>query len=76
LTTGWERGLRKWCADGTLPLSASKEILMLLILLIILAIILLGGGSWGYSRYGGWSFGPLGLILIILVVLWALGYLR
>jgi hypothetical protein len=47
-----------------------------LILLIILIILLVGAmPTWGYSR--GWGYypsGSLGLILIIVIILWAMGY--
>jgi hypothetical protein len=49
---------------------------MSLILLIILIVLLIGAlPSWGYSR--GWGYYPsggLGLILIIVLILWLLGY--
>jgi hypothetical protein len=46
------------------------------LLLIIILIILFGGGlgwhsGWGY--YGVGPYGGLGLILVIIVVIWALG---
>jgi hypothetical protein len=48
-----------------------------LILLIIVIILLVGAmPTWGYSR--GWGYYPsggLGLILIILLILWLMGYL-
>jgi hypothetical protein len=50
---------------------------MSLILLIILIILLIGAmPTWGYSR--GWGYYPsggLGLILIIVLILWLMGYL-
>jgi hypothetical protein len=48
----------------------------MLILLIVLLILAGGGGFWGHSRYGyaGWS--PLGIVLVLLVILWATGNLR
>jgi len=48
---------------------------MLMILLIVLLVLALGGGTWGHSRYGftGWS--PAGLIVLVLVLLWATGRL-
>lgn len=49
---------------------------MLTILLIILLILLLAGGGWGYNAYGGWSFSPLAIVLIVLVVLYLVGVLR
>ena len=49
-----------------------------LILIIIILLLLFGGGGYGYRR--GWGPGPLGgyvgIILIILVVLYLLGYIR
>ena len=50
---------------------------MLLTLLIVLLVLALVGGGWGYSRpgYGYWSFSPLGLIAVILVVLLLFGAL-
>lgn len=49
-----------------------------LILLIILLILVIGAvPAWPYSR--GWGYYPsggLGLVLIIIIVLWALGMLR
>jgi hypothetical protein len=48
------------------------------ILIILLILLLLGSlPSWGYSR--GWGYGPsglLGLILIIVIVLWLMGYVH
>lgn len=48
-----------------------------LILLIILLILVLGSvPAWPYSR--GWGYYPsggLGLVLVIVIILWALGYL-
>ncbi|MEA3001761.1 MAG: hypothetical protein QOH81_549 [Sphingomonadales bacterium] len=49
---------------------------MSLILLVILIILLLGAlPTWGYSR--GWGYYPsggLGLILIIILILYLMGY--
>jgi hypothetical protein len=47
---------------------------MLLILLVGLLVLSLAGGGWGYSRYGyvGWS--PAGVLVVLLVVLWATGH--
>jgi hypothetical protein len=48
-----------------------------LILLIIIIILLVGAmPTWGYSR--GWGYYPsggLGLVLIIVLILWLMGYL-
>ena len=49
---------------------------MELILIIILILLLIGAfPRWPYSR--GWGYYPsggLGLILLIVLILWALGY--
>lgn len=49
-----------------------------LILLVILIILLIGAvPAWPYSR--GWGYYPsggLGLVLVIIIVLWLLGYFR
>ncbi|MGA8030741.1 MAG: DUF3309 domain-containing protein [Bryobacteraceae bacterium] len=48
-----------------------------LILLVIILILLIGSvPAWPYSR--GWGYYPsggLGLVLVIVIVLWLLGYL-
>ncbi|HEX5181602.1 MAG TPA: DUF3309 family protein [Allosphingosinicella sp.] len=48
-----------------------------LILLIILIILIIGAmPRWGYSR--GWGYYPsggFGLILILILILWLMGYL-
>lgn len=48
---------------------------MLLTIIIVLLLLSLGGAGWGHGRYGlvGWT--PAGLILLVLVVLWATGRL-
>ena len=47
------------------------------ILLIILVLLVIGSlPTWGYSR--GWGYYPsggLGLILLIVLILWLLGYI-
>ena len=49
-----------------------------LILLVILLVLLIGAiPAWPYSR--GWGYYPsggLGLVLVIIIVLFLLGYLR
>lgn len=48
---------------------------LLMLLIIVLVVALLFGAWQGPSLgYAGWS--PLGLILLIIVVLWATGNLR
>jgi hypothetical protein len=49
---------------------------MLTILLIVILVLALGGGGWGHSRYGVASWSPAGLLVLLLVVLWATGNLR
>lgn len=48
-----------------------------LILLIILVILLVGAApAWPYSR--GWGYYPsggLGLVLVLVIIAWMLGYL-
>ena len=50
----------------------------MLILLIILLVLAVGSApAWPYSR--GWGYAPsggLGTILLILLILWLLGFLR
>jgi Protein of unknown function (DUF3309) len=47
----------------------------MLTLIIVLLVISAIFGGWGHSRFGytGWS--PLGIILVVLVILWATGSL-
>jgi len=47
----------------------------MLTLLVVLLIISAVFGGWGHSRFGytGWS--PLGIVLVVLVILWATGNL-
>lgn len=51
---------------------------MELILIIVLVVLLLGAApTWGYSR--SWGYGPsgtLGTILLIVIILYALGYIH
>jgi hypothetical protein len=49
------------------------------ILIIVVLILLFGGGGgyYGYNRYGGAGLGGvLGLVLIVVIVLWAVGRLH
>jgi len=46
------------------------------ILLIVLLVLALGGGGWGMSRYGGWSWSPAGVILLVGVILFFTGHLN
>jgi hypothetical protein len=41
----------------------------LLILLVILVLLFGGVGFYGGSRYGPWSWSPLGIIFVILLIL-------
>jgi hypothetical protein len=47
-----------------------------MILLIVLIVLALGGGGWGQSRYGGMSWSPLAIILVIAVILYFTGHLQ
>jgi hypothetical protein len=51
---------------------------MLLILFIVLILAMIGSApAWPYSR--GWGYAPsggLGTVLLILLILWMLGYVR
>jgi hypothetical protein len=49
---------------------------MLTLILIVCLVFALAGGGWAHSRYGyvGWS--PAGLLLLVIVLLWATGGLR
>lgn len=49
---------------------------MLIIILVVLFVLAIGGGSWGRSRYGGWSWSPALLILLAAVILLLTGHLR
>ena len=42
---------------------------MLLTILIILLVLALLGGGFGYGRYGGVAWSPLGLLLLIALIL-------
>ncbi|HZK65966.1 MAG TPA: DUF3309 domain-containing protein [Chloroflexota bacterium] len=46
---------------------------MLLTILLILLVLALVGGGWGYGRYGGVAWSPIGLILLLVLVLWLTG---
>lgn len=48
---------------------------MLLLIIVVLLLLALFGGGWGYNRYSGWSFSPLAIILIVLIILWLSGAL-
>lgn len=50
----------------------------LLVILIILALLLGGNGLYGHSSYGwsaGASYGPVGLIVVVLVICLLFGVL-
>jgi hypothetical protein len=51
---------------------------MRLVLLALLIVLLVGAlPSWPYSRtWGYYPSGGLGLVLLVLLILWLLGYLR
>jgi hypothetical protein len=45
-----------------------------IILIILLIALLLGGVSW--PRYGPAGLGPLGLVLILVLIFWLLGLIK
>jgi len=51
---------------------------MLLLIIVLVLVFGLGGGYWGNTQYPGWG-GPgfgLGTILLILLILYLLGFLH
>jgi hypothetical protein len=49
---------------------------LLLIIGLVLVVLAVFGGGWGMAAYGPVAWSPLGVILLILLVLWLMGYLR
>lgn len=49
---------------------------LLLIIVVILLVLALAGGGWGYGTYGPRGFSLFGVILVIAIILWLLGYLH
>jgi hypothetical protein len=49
---------------------------MLVIILVVLFVLAVAGGGFGRSRYGGWSWSPALIILLIAVVLLLTGQIR
>jgi hypothetical protein len=49
---------------------------VLLTILIVLLVLSLFGGGFSYPRYGYGSFGPLGAVLLVILLLYLLGALR
>jgi hypothetical protein len=49
---------------------------MFTIILLVVLVLALAGGGYGHSRVGyvGWS--PAGLVVLLIVVLWATGNLH
>ena len=47
-----------------------------IVILMILLLLLGGGGSLYWGLGSGWGVGPIGLILVVLVVLWLLNSRR
>jgi hypothetical protein len=54
----------------------TKESTMLLTMLVLAFLIALLGGGFGYRRYGYASISPLGVVIVVAIVLFLLGYLR
>jgi Protein of unknown function (DUF3309) len=53
--------------------------MLLIILIVILVFVLIGSlpvYPWSPTNYGYYPSGGVGLLLLILVLLWALGYLH
>jgi hypothetical protein len=48
----------------------------LLIILIVLLLLFGGGGGIYWGMGAGWGLGPIGLILLVLVVVFLLGGVR
>lgn len=48
----------------------------LLIILLILLAILGGSGAYTYNTYGAWSFSPVGVLLIVILVVWFVRWRR
>lgn len=47
---------------------------MSILLIVVVLLLLFGGGGYGYSRYGyGGLGGVLGLVIIVLLIIWATG---
>ena len=50
---------------------------MITVVIIVLLVLALGGGGWAYPRYGvAGGVGPLGAVLLLILLLWAMGYLH
>ncbi len=50
---------------------------MLLILLLVVLVLALGGGFYGSGAgWGSYGWSPLGILLVVLVILWATGNLN
>jgi Protein of unknown function (DUF3309) len=62
----------------TLKHNVALEVSLITILIVILVLMLIGAvPSWPYSRSWGYRpVGGLGLILIIILILYLLGYVR
>ncbi len=49
---------------------------MLMTILLVLVVLALVGGGLGHSRFGYAGWGPAGVLIVILVVMFATGNLR
>ena len=45
-------------------------------ILVVLLVLARGGGGWGFSRYGFAGLLPSVLILLVLAILYFIGYLQ
>jgi len=57
-------------------LSAYMDFIMLIIVLVVVLVLALGGGWQGSRRYGGWTWSPAAIILVVAVVLYFTGHLN
>ena len=48
----------------------------LLVILIILLLLFGGGGGIYWGMGAGWGMGPIGLIVLVLVIVWLLNGVR
>jgi fatty acid desaturase len=53
-----------------------KDIMLITIVIIVLLVLALGGGGYGYSHYGGWSWSPAAVILLIGAIMLFTGHLH
>jgi len=49
---------------------------MLWLILVVLLVLALGGGYWGGPHVGPWSWSPIGILLLVVLVLFLTGRLH